>query len=111
MGSNGAIANFRMFAGAIYGLIGAQAVFVARHRKQLGRRQADRAFRQMAFILVLNFMLTTGHLVDHWGHIGGFMGGAVAAGLLGPCWQASKGRYLDRPPWSLLADKPVSVPR
>lgn len=88
--------------------MGAQAVFVARHRKQLGRRVADNAFRELGFIMVLNFLVARGQLVDHWGHLGGFIGGAVAAGLLGPCWRMVNGRYIDQPPIPVFAQNPVS---
>lgn len=94
--------------GAIYGLLGAHAVFTARHRKQLGRRMANAAFRDMVFVLALNMLVTRGQLVDHWGHIGGFLGGATAAGLLGPCWRMSGGKYVDRPPLPLLAQGSTS---
>lgn len=66
------------------------------------------AFREMSFILVLNLLATRGQLVDHWGHFGGFVGGAAAAGLLGPCWRMSGGKYVDEPPIPLLAQATTS---
>jgi rhomboid protease GluP len=71
-------------SGAIFGLIGTQAVFFYRYRNafgQRGRRQFYSTLSVIAFNLVLTF--TTPN-IDIWGHIGGLLAGAALGWGLAP---------------------------
>ncbi|KAG6651929.1 RHOMBOID-like protein 10, chloroplastic [Carya illinoinensis] len=73
-------------SGAIFGLVGAVAVFVMRHRQLVGGGKED--LQHIARVVVLN--MTIGLLskgIDNWGHLGGFLGGAATSWLLGPAWK------------------------
>jgi rhomboid protease GluP len=78
---------------AIFGLIGAEAIFLYRNRSILGAR-AQRALGNVIFILVINmvFGLTPG--IDFWGHMGGLLGGTFFAWFAGPVFRV-EGGYLD----------------
>lgn len=91
-------------AGAIYGLIGAEAVWLLRHRSLIGREKADKALWDVGSIVALNFLIGRGLFVDHWGHLGGALGGAVAAYLLGPAWRRVKTNLVDFPPIPVLVN-------
>jgi rhomboid protease GluP len=76
-------------SGAIFGLFAAQLVFVYRHRELIVDAQG--VMRQLGFFLLVNFgigFLTAvapgGVRIDNWGHIGGFVGGLIAAITFGP---------------------------
>ena len=71
-------------SGAIFGLIGTQAVFFYRYRNafgQRGRRQLYSTLSIIAFNLVLTF---SGPNIDMWGHIGGLLAGGVLGWSLTP---------------------------
>jgi len=71
-------------SGAIFGLIGTQAIFFYCYRNtfgQRGRRQFYSTISVIAFNLVLTF--TTPN-IDIWGHIGGLLAGAVLGWGLTP---------------------------
>jgi rhomboid protease GluP len=71
-------------SGAIFGLIGTQAVFFYRYRDafgQRGRRQFYSTLSVIAFNLVLTF---SGPRIDIWGHIGGLLAGAILGWSLTP---------------------------
>lgn len=72
-------------SGAIFGLVGASAVLLARHRDILGPR-SRRALQSLVYIVVMNFGLglTPGSRIDNFGHLGGFMGGIAYSYLFGP---------------------------
>ncbi|XP_038888168.1 RHOMBOID-like protein 10, chloroplastic isoform X2 [Benincasa hispida] len=73
-------------SGAIFGLVGSFAVFVARHRKLVGRGKED--LRHIAQIIILNMAIgIMSRGIDNWGHLGGFLGGAAISWLLGPAWK------------------------
>jgi rhomboid protease GluP len=78
---------------AIFGLIGAEAIFLYRNRGLLGA-QAQRALGNVVFILVINLMLGFSPGIDFWGHIGGLLGGTFFAWFAGPIFQM-KGGYLE----------------
>ena len=64
-------------SGAIFGLIGTQAVFLYRYRDVFGRRGQRQLYSTLsviAFNLVLTFS-TPG--IDIWGHVGGLLAGAL----------------------------------
>lgn len=90
-------------SGAIFGLVGAYAVYTWRHRKLLGH--GKESLEQIARVVVLNMgmgLLSRG--IDNWGHLGGLLGGVATAWFLGPDWQfqyvAKDGRvvFKDRAP-------------
>jgi len=71
-------------SGAIFGLIGTQAVFFYRYRNafgERGRRQFYSTLSVIAFNLVLTFSASN---IDIWGHIGGLLAGAVLGWALMP---------------------------
>lgn len=71
-------------SGAIFGLIGTQAVFFYRYRNafgERGRRQLYTTLMVIAFNIVLTFSATR---IDVWGHIGGLVAGAVLGWHLTP---------------------------
>lgn len=63
---------------AIFGLIGAQAVFIIKNRHIFGDR-ARPMLSQIGLILVLNFAISIvpGSSIDLWGHLGGLLAGIV----------------------------------
>ena len=90
-GATGNYASYRFCAsnsvgasGAIFGVAGALAVYLHRHRRYLGER-ADMQLRQLGTALAVNmgFGLTNPR-IDNWGHGGGLLGGAALAYLTGP---------------------------
>ncbi len=71
-------------SGAIFGLIGTQAVFFYRYRNAFGdrgRRQLYSTLMVIAFNMVLTFSASR---IDVWGHIGGLIAGAVLGWSLTP---------------------------
>lgn len=72
---------------AIFGLIGAEAIFLIQNRKMFAG-QFNRAIGNVIFIIVINLFLV-GSLpgIDNWGHIGGLLGGLMFTSLAGPIWQ------------------------
>ncbi|KAJ1289924.1 hypothetical protein BS78_02G202500 [Paspalum vaginatum] len=90
-------------SGAIFGLVGAYAVYTWRHRSFLGNSRES--LEHIGRVVVLNMgmgLLSSG--IDNWGHLGGLLGGAAMAWFLGPSWQyqyvAKDGRvvFKDRAP-------------
>jgi membrane associated rhomboid family serine protease len=70
-------------SGAIFGLLGALAVFVFLHRSLFG--SAARAqLQQIAMVLALNLVLSLTPGIDGWGHLGGLLAGVAGALLFGP---------------------------
>lgn len=72
---------------AIFGLIGAQAVFLYQNRKLLAGRFRS-AIGNVLFIIAINLFLV-GSLpgIDNWGHIGGLLGGLMFAWFASPLWE------------------------
>lgn len=71
-------------SGAIFGLIGTQAVFFYRYRDafgERGRRQLYSTLMVIAFNMVLTFSASR---IDVWGHIGGLIAGAILGWSLTP---------------------------
>jgi hypothetical protein len=63
----------------------ALAVFYQRHRQQLGEQRADSVLKSLGTCLLVNLAYAAcNKRVDTWGHLGGALGGAFAAWLLGP---------------------------
>jgi rhomboid protease GluP len=73
-------------SGAIFGLIGALAVFLFRHSRLLGSVGRSMLIN-VIFIIVLNLSLSFTPGIDLWGHIGGLLSGVVLMWFLGPNWK------------------------
>lgn len=74
-------------SGALFGLIGAEAVFLYRNRKLLGER-ARRGLQNILFIAFINLAigLQGAFHIDNWAHIGGLLGGLSLSWFIGPLW-------------------------
>jgi len=68
---------------AIFGLLGAQGVFVYRNREIFGGF-ARRALTNVVWIAAVNLLIGLTPGIDNWGHLGGLIGGTVFAWLGGP---------------------------
>lgn len=70
---------------AIFGLLGAEGVFLYRNQRLFGS-QARRALNNLIVIAVINFMigLSARGQIDNWGHLGGLIGGTIFAWFGGP---------------------------
>ena len=73
---------------AIFGLIGAEGVFLYQNRQLFGR-QFGRAIGNVVFIIVVNLVIdfVPGSGIDYWGHIGGLLGGLIFTWFAGPHWE------------------------
>lgn len=72
---------------AIFGLIGAEGVFLYQNRKLFGS-EARRALGNVIFVAVINlFIIGSLPFIDNWGHIGGLVGGLMFTSFAGPLWQ------------------------
>jgi rhomboid protease GluP len=71
---------------AIFGLIGAEGVFLYQNRKLFGDR-AKKAIGNIVFIAAFNLIVIGSmSFIDNWGHIGGLVGGLMFAWFAGPIW-------------------------
>jgi rhomboid protease GluP len=68
---------------AIFGLIGAQAVFLYQNR-EIFAGAARQALGQIVTIAAINLFIGMSPGIDNWGHVGGLVGGALFAFLAGP---------------------------
>lgn len=84
---------------AIFGLIGAEGIFLFQNRKLFGGH-FGRAIGNIIFIVVVNLVLDLTPGIDIWGHIGGLLGGLIFTWFAGPRWEV-EGIY----PALSLADK------
>ena len=77
---------------AIFGLIGAEAIFVIRNKRFYGSRYQS-TLANIGVIIVLNLAIgfMPGTSIDDWGHIGGLLGGTLFAFLAGPQWEVTGG--------------------
>ena len=76
-------------SGAIFGLIGAEAVFLFRHRQLFGDR-ARRALQSIILVALINFgfgLSVQG--IDNFAHLGGLIGGLILGWVVGPLWKVS----------------------
>jgi rhomboid protease GluP len=71
---------------AIFGLVGAEGVFLYQNRGLLGN-QFGRAIGNVAFIVAVNLALGLTPGIDNWGHVGGLLGGLVFTWFAGPVWE------------------------
>lgn len=75
---------------AVFGLVGAEGVFLYQNRQLLGR-QFGRAIGNVLFIVAVNLALGLTPGIDNWGHIGGLLGGLVFTWFGGPVWEVRMG--------------------
>jgi rhomboid protease GluP len=75
---------------AIFGLIGAEAIFVIQNKRFYGNRYSS-TLANIGVIIALNLAIgfMPGTSIDYWGHIGGLIGGTIFAFLAGPHWDVS----------------------
>ncbi len=67
---------------AIFGLLGAQGVFIYKNRSLLpGYR---RALNQIIGLAAINLIIGLASFIDNWGHFGGLVGGSLFTWLGGP---------------------------
>ncbi|CAM0901469.1 unnamed protein product [Alopecurus aequalis] len=76
---------------AIRGLIGAQAVYSWRHRETMAN--ANDTLGEIAVLVLCNMAIAvfSKHRIDHWAHLGGFLGGAAVELYLGGKQNVTKG--------------------
>jgi len=89
-GLSGSVASYAFSAadsagasGAIFGLIGATTVYFLRYRENFGA-QGRAIIQNMLLVIAINLIFGLSvPFIDNWGHMGGLVGGAIAAwGLL-----------------------------
>lgn len=68
---------------AIFGLLGAQGVFLYQNREVLGG-VAQRALTSILLIAGINLFIGMSPGIDNWGHMGGLVGGTLFAWFAGP---------------------------
>ena len=90
-------------SGAIFGLVGALAEYLYRHRRRFGEFGRQRLMNLLIVIgLNLVFGLTV-RQIDNWGHLGGLAGGLLLGWLIGPDFELdpaslAEPRIVDRNP-------------
>ncbi|MEW6085284.1 MAG: rhomboid family intramembrane serine protease [Chloroflexota bacterium] len=84
---------------AIFGLIGAELVFLVQNRK-LFAHQFQSAIGNVLFIIFVNLFLGIAPNIDNWGHIGGLVGGLMFTSFAGPLWDVE-----GLPPFLQLVDR------
>jgi rhomboid protease GluP len=90
-------------SGAIFGILGALAAFLYRHRGLFGRF-GRLQLRQIILVAFLNLGLGLMPGIDNWGHLGGLVAGAALSWWLGPSFEiewvwTNQGQLIDRSPW------------
>lgn len=70
---------------AIFGLLGAEGVFVYRNQKLFGRR-AQAMLRNIVQIAAINLLIGLTPGIDNWGHVGGLLGGGLFAFIAAPVY-------------------------
>ena len=78
---------------AIFGLLGAQGVFLYQNRGIFGR-MAQRSLINLILIAGVNLVIGLSPGIDNWGHIGGLISGTLFAWFSGPLLKV-KGIYPD----------------
>lgn len=90
---------------AIFGLLGAEAVFLIQNRKAFPG-QFRSAIGNIIFIAAINlFIIGSLPGIDNWGHIGGLIGGLMFTSFAGPQWEV-EGIY---PTYHLVDKRPFSA--
>ena len=70
---------------AIFGLIGAELIFLIQNRK-LFAHQFQSAIGNVIIIIAVNLFMGLAPSIDNWGHIGGLVGGLMFTSFAGPLW-------------------------
>jgi rhomboid protease GluP len=71
---------------AIFGLLGAEAVFLIQNRKSFPG-QFRSAIGNIIFVAAINlFVIGSLPGIDRWGHVGGLLGGLMFTSFAGPLW-------------------------
>ncbi len=68
---------------AIFGLLGAHAVYFYQNREVLGP-MARNALRSIVMLAAINLIIGLAPQIDNWGHIGGLIGGSLFTWFGGP---------------------------
>jgi rhomboid protease GluP len=68
---------------AIFGLLGAQGVFIYQNRALFGN-QTRQALQGIILVAVINLFIGLSPGIDNWGHVGGLVAGLIFAWLGGP---------------------------
>lgn len=68
---------------AIFGLLGAELVFLYQNRQLLGR-QAKAGIKDVIQLAVINLLIGLTPGIDNWGHLGGLFGGLLFTWFAGP---------------------------
>jgi rhomboid protease GluP len=71
---------------AIFGLIGAEGIFLYQNRRMFAG-QFSKAIQNVIFIVAINLFLGLSPGIDNWGHIGGLLGGLIFTWFAGPVWE------------------------
>jgi rhomboid protease GluP len=71
---------------AVFGLIGAEGVFLYQNRELFAGRFGD-AIRNIIFIVAINLFFGLQPGIDNWGHVGGLLGGLIFTWFAGPLWE------------------------
>jgi rhomboid protease GluP len=71
---------------AIFGMLGAQAVFFYQNREVFGP-VARQSLMNIITIAAINLLIGLSPGIDNWGHLGGLVGGAIFAWFAGPRYQ------------------------
>ena len=71
---------------AIFGLLGAEGVFIYQHKNLFGER-FRLALRQIIQVAVINLIIGLSPGIDNWGHIGGLLGGIAFTWFAGPSFR------------------------
>jgi membrane associated rhomboid family serine protease len=84
-------------SGAIFGLIGAFAVFLYRHTHLFGKAGRNMLYN-VVFIIAANLVISVATPgIDLWGHVGGLVTGFALAWLLAPVWKLQIDPYTGAP--------------
>ncbi len=87
---------------AIFGLLGAEGIFIYQHRKLFGE-QFRTALKQIIQVAAINILIGLSPGIDNWGHIGGLIGGAAFTWFGGPLFSV-----INSPPVLKLKDQSSS---
>jgi rhomboid protease GluP len=89
-------------SGSLFGLVGAGIVLPLRYRHLIAEEARSTILRQLVTVAAINFAISFSPGIDIWAHLGGFIGGGVAALFLMP-------PVLDDRPPSALRDAALTV--